>query len=187
MFQLGFTGDKLLMKLIEGNKGFSSFDCRSKRGIFVTKTTKNFESELVNIVGDIHEEKLIIARFNELHMLRSGCLTLVQIVQDSLERHDTTSGWLCISVEESGPSSLRCCGSRNERNESGCDRTDDGVENRLVLAHPKRIRGIESRVVCCGEGRGWTGTSAVNKPNKVVANKKGSKLHAIGKIVCVIS
>ena len=61
----------------------------------------NFKNELVNIVGDIREKKLIIAHFNELHILCNGCLTLVQIVQDSLERHDTTSGWLCISVEES--------------------------------------------------------------------------------------
>ena len=80
MFQLGFIGDNLLMKFIEENRGFSSFDCRSKRRILVTKTMKNFESELVNIVGDIHEEKIIIKRFNELHILHHGCLTLVQIV-----------------------------------------------------------------------------------------------------------
>ena len=81
---------------------------------------------------------------------------------------------------------MRCCGSGNEGNESGHDRTDDGVENKLVLVHPKRIRGIGSQVVCCGEGRGWTRTSAVNKSaDKVVANNKGSKLQVPCKIVCV--
>ena len=53
-------------------------------------------------------------------------------------------------------------------NESGSDRTDDGIENKPILVHPKRICKIRSR--------GWIGMSVVNKLDKVVANKKESKL-----------
>ena len=66
---------------------------------------------------------------------------------------------------------MRCCGSGNEGSESGRDRIDDDVENKLVLAHPKRIHGIGSRVVRCGEGRGWIGMSVVDKHDKVVARR----------------